>query len=53
MTELTDEELEELHAVAYDQAYYGDDEIVYSSAGDALRAAVRKLENEAKKRKLW
>lgn len=49
---LTDDELRELHSAAYDVAYYGDDEIVYTSRGDSLRAAVRKLEDEEKRRGL-
>jgi len=51
--EFTDEELSEIHSVLYDEAYYGDDEIVYTSAGDLLRQALGKVEDEAKRRRLW
>jgi len=51
--EFTDGELSEIHDVLYNEAYYGDDEIVYTSAGDLLRRALGKVEDEAKRRKLW
>lgn len=53
MIDLTDGELEALYDVAYDEAYYGDDDVVYTDKGDNLRSAVRKLNDEAVKRKLW
>ncbi len=45
---LTDEELEALHAVLYDEVYYGDDDVVYGEGGHAvnLRAALAKVEAE-------
>ena len=51
--DLTDEELGELHSVLQDLTLYGDDDIVYTSAGDRVRAIQRKVEDEAKRRKLW
>lgn len=51
--EFSDEELSEIHNVLYDEAYYGDDEVVYTSKGDTLRRALGKVEDEAKRRKLW
>jgi len=51
--ELTDDELEELHSFLQDETLYGDDEIVYTPAGDVLRRIQQKVENEAKVRKLW
>jgi hypothetical protein len=53
MIEFTDEELSEIYFVLCDEAYYGDDEIVYTSAGNLLRQALRKVEDEAKARRLW
>ena len=52
---LTDAELESLHSVLYDEVYYGDDEIVYGDGLEAvnLRSALKKVEDEAKRRKLW
>ena len=49
---LTDEELEEIFDTLYDEVYYGDDEIVYTSQGDVLRSALAKVEDEIKRRKL-
>jgi hypothetical protein len=51
--DFSDEELEELHSVLYDEAYYGDDNIVYGSDGDMLRRVLGKVDDEAKNRKLW
>ena len=51
--EFTDEELEQVHSVLYDYCYYGDDHIVYGSEGDLARSALGKLEDEAKRRRLW
>lgn len=51
--DLTDEEFEALHSCLYDEVYYGDDNIVYGSDGDILRSALGKVEDEAKRRKLW
>lgn len=53
--ELTNEELNIVHDVLYDEAYYGDDEIVYGNHPEAvaLRTALAKVEDEAKRRKLW
>ena len=51
--ELTDQELEEIHSVMYDHVYYGDDSIVYGPAGDLARAALGRVEDEAKRRGLW
>lgn len=50
---LTDEELEEIHSVLYDRAYYGDDNIVYTKDGDLLRSALKKVTDEAKRRGFW
>lgn len=53
--ELTDEELSALHSILENEALYGDDEIVYGDGDDAvmLRILVRKVEDEARKRRLW
>jgi hypothetical protein len=51
--DLTDHELEELYDLVYNTVFYGDDEIVYTSAGDTLREIWGKLRNEAKRRNLW
>lgn len=53
--ELTDAELSIVHTVLYEEAYYGDDEIVYGNHPEAiaLRTALAKVEDEAKRRKLW
>ena len=55
MIEFTDEELNEVHSVLYDEVYYGDDEVVYGDgiSAVALRSALAKVEDEAKRRKLW
>lgn len=52
--DLTNAELEAIYDVIYDEAYYGDDEVVYGN-GDhavALRLALAKVEDERKRRKL-
>lgn len=52
--DLTDEELEAVWDVLHNEAYYGEDDIVYTSKGDTLRSALWKVEHEAKQvRKLW
>ncbi len=53
--ELTDAELSAVHNVLYDEAYYGDDEVVYGNSprAIALRTALAKVEDEAKRRNLW
>ena len=48
--DLTDRELDELYDLVYDAVFYGDDEIVYTSAGDTLREVWGKLRDEAKRR---
>lgn len=51
---LTDEELMAIYSAVYDEAYYGDDDVVYGN-GDyavALRKGLAKLEDEAKRRGL-
>lgn len=52
---LTDAELEAIHDVIYEEAYYGDDEVVYGNSPHAiaLRTALAKVEDEAKRRNLW
>jgi hypothetical protein len=52
---LTDEELAVAHRVLYDEVFYGDDYVVYgdSPEAEALRSVLRKVEDEAKKRRLW
>lgn len=47
---LTDDELSEIFDALYNKAYYGDDYIVYTSAGDTLRSALGKVEDEIKRR---
>ena len=53
--DLTNSELDALHGVLYDAVHYGDDEIVYGDGEEAvnLRSALRKVEDEAKRRKFW
>lgn len=53
--ELSDEELEALHSCVFDEVIYGDDSVVYGDDEYAvnLRAALTKVTNEAKRRKLW
>lgn len=53
LTDFTDEEISTLHGVLYDEAYYGDDEIVYTSKGDIVRSVLEKVTSEANKRNLW
>lgn len=48
--ELSDEELDAVHSVVYDEAYYGDDHVVYGDEGDVLRAALAKIEAEVLRR---
>ena len=50
---LTTEELEELHNILMNLILYGDDKIVYTQAGDLARSILAKVDNEAKRRKLW
>lgn len=51
----SDEELSELHALVYDKAMYGDDEIVYGDGPEALmvRSLLVIVTEEAKRRNLW
>lgn len=51
---LTDAELEAVYDVLYDEAYYGDDEVVYGNGPHAvaLRLALAKVEDERKARGL-
>ena len=53
--DLTDAELSAMHSVLYDEVYYGDDEVVYGNSPHAiaLRTALAKVEDEAKKRGLF
>jgi succinate dehydrogenase flavin-adding protein (antitoxin of CptAB toxin-antitoxin module) len=57
--ELTDEELDELHSLLQETLLYGDDELVYSTTesgrlqNERLSSVQRKVEDEAKRRKLW
>lgn len=51
--ELTDDELSDLFDILYDYCYYSSDQIVYTEAGDIARSAMKKVEDEAKRRKLW
>lgn len=51
MTLFSDEELDAVHSVLYDEVYYGDDEIVYTDKGDVLRRALGKVEDEIEKRR--
>lgn len=55
MIEFTDAELSAVHSVLYDEVYYGDDEVVYGNDPHtiALRTALAKVEDEAKRRNLW
>lgn len=51
---LTNDELEAIYDVIYDEAYYGDDEVVYGNGAHAvaLRRALAKVEDERKARGL-
>jgi hypothetical protein len=51
----TNEELDAVHSCLYDEAYYGNDEVVYGNGEYAvnLRTALAKVEDEAERRKLW
>lgn len=51
---LTNDELEAIYDVIYNEAYYGDDEVVYGNGAHAvaLRRALTKVEDERKRRKL-
>lgn len=42
--DLSDEELEAVQSLVYDEVYYGDDNVVYGPDGDYLRAALEKLD---------
>lgn len=52
--DLTDEELDVVYDILYDEVYYGDDEFVYgdSPEANAARSALEKLNVEGKRRKL-
>lgn len=52
--DLSDDELMALHSVAYDEVYYGDNDVVYGD-GDyavALRSALKKVTHEAEQRRI-
>ena len=51
--ELTDDELDAVHSCLYDEAYYGDDEVVYGDGEYTinLRSALEKVWNEVHRRK--
>lgn len=53
--ELSNEELDALYSCVFDEVMYGDDSVVYGDDEYAvnLRAALTKVTNEAKRRKLW
>lgn len=53
--DLTNDELKAVHDVLYEEAYYGDDEVVYGNSPHAiaLRTALAKVEDEAKRRNIW
>lgn len=51
--ELTDDELSELFDILDNYTRYGDDSIVYTSAGDQARTILERVVDEAKRRKLW
>lgn len=53
LSDFSNEELMTLHGLLYDEAYYGDDEIVYTSKGDIIRQVLGKVTDEAKGRKLF
>lgn len=50
--ELTDEELDAIHSCLYDEAYYGEDDVVYGNGEYAinLKSALKKVTDEAKAR---
>lgn len=52
--DLTDGELDAVYICIYHEVYYGDDDVVYSDSeySVSLRAALRKVEDEIKARKL-
>lgn len=51
--ELTDEELDAMHTCLYDEAYYGDDDVVYGDGEYSvnLRSALGKVEDEIEARR--
>ena len=53
--DLTNDELDALHSCLYEEVHYGDDEVVYGDGEYAvnLRLTLRKVYDEAKRRKLW
>lgn len=51
--ELSDDDLSVLFDILDNHVRYGDDDIVYTSAGDPARAILKKVEDEAKRRRLW
>lgn len=51
--ELDDDELSELFDILDNHTRYGDDSIVYTSAGDQARTILEKVSSEAKRRGLW
>jgi len=52
--ELTNDELMAMYSCVYDEVYYGDDDVVYGDGeyAVALRGALRKVEDETKRRHL-
>lgn len=53
MERLNDHEIEELHDILSIYVHYGDDNIVYTEAGDTARSILRKVNDEARARKFW
>lgn len=51
--ELTDIELGELYSLLHEHVYYGPDSVVYGDDGITFRLILEKVDDEAKRRKLW
>ena len=53
--ELSDDELDMVHEVLYEEAHYGDDDTVYGDGDRSilLRQTLRKVTDEAKRRGFW
>jgi hypothetical protein len=53
--DFTDEELSALHGIVYDEAYYGDDWIVYGDSPEAqmIQRVMQIIDTEVKRRRLW
>lgn len=51
--DLTDAELTAVYRAVYNEAYYGDDEVVYGHEGETLASAAHKMMVEMQRRGTW